>query len=63
MGIPPERTIILDDTAVGVAAGKRGRFGLVVGVDRAGQGQFLRSHGADVVLEDLCSVDVDGDDP
>ena len=37
----------------GVAAGRRGGFGLVVGVDRVGQGDRLAEAGAGVVLPDL----------
>ena len=35
------------------AGGARGHFGYVVGVDRVGQADELRSHGADVVVTDL----------
>jgi beta-phosphoglucomutase-like phosphatase (HAD superfamily) len=37
----------------GVAAGVAGGFGFVVGVDRVGQAEALREHGADVVVSDL----------
>jgi beta-phosphoglucomutase-like phosphatase (HAD superfamily) len=36
-----------------VAAGPAGGFGFVVGVDRVGQADALREHGADVVVSDL----------
>jgi phosphoglycolate phosphatase-like HAD superfamily hydrolase len=36
-----------------VAAGRAGAFGFVVGVDRVGQAEALREHGADVVVSDL----------
>lgn len=39
-------------TAAGIAE-RAGGFGLVVGVDRAGQAAALVEHGADVVVEDL----------
>jgi hypothetical protein len=34
-------------------AGRGGRFGYVVGVDRVGQTDALYAHGADVVVKDL----------
>jgi len=36
-----------------VEAGRAGRFGHVIGVDRVGQREKLREHGADVVVDDL----------
>ena len=39
-----------------MAAGRAGGFGLVVGVDRAGQAEALREHGADVVVTDLAEL-------
>ena len=40
----------------GVEAGRAGRFGYVVGVDRVGHAQALHEHGADVVVEDLSEL-------
>jgi beta-phosphoglucomutase-like phosphatase (HAD superfamily) len=36
-----------------VEAGRAGQFGFVVGVDRAGQAEELRRHGADIVVSDV----------
>jgi len=44
---------VFEDALAGVAAGRAGRFGRVIGVDRAGQKQALLEHGADVVVDDL----------
>jgi len=55
---PPERSVVIEDALAGVEAGHRGGFGLVVGVDRAGHGQELLAHGADVIVTDLTGVDV-----
>jgi beta-phosphoglucomutase family hydrolase len=55
---PPERCVVLEDALAGVEAGRRGGFGLVVGVDRAGHGQELLDHGADVIVGDLTGVEV-----
>ncbi|MCX6371823.1 MAG: hypothetical protein NTX16_01865 [Actinobacteria bacterium] len=38
------------------AGRRRGGFALVIGVDRLGQAEALREHGADVVVQDLGEV-------
>jgi beta-phosphoglucomutase family hydrolase len=53
LGVAPARAAVFEDALAGVAAGRAGRFGLVVGVDRVGQADELRRHGADVVVTDL----------
>jgi beta-phosphoglucomutase family hydrolase len=55
---PPQRSVVIEDALAGVEAGRGGAFGLVVGVDRAGHGQELMDHGADVVVPDLAGVEV-----
>ncbi len=52
----PSGSAVYEDALAGVAAGRAGRFGLVVGVDRVGQAAALREHGADVVVEDLADL-------
>ena len=62
----PGRTAVVEDAIAGVEAGRRGRFRLVIGVDRTGHPDDLRAAGADVVVEDLAAVTVraeDGDAP
>jgi beta-phosphoglucomutase family hydrolase len=49
----PARTVVVEDAIAGVEAGRAGGFGLVVGVDRGGNGDTLRAHGADIVVTDL----------
>jgi beta-phosphoglucomutase-like phosphatase (HAD superfamily) len=39
-----------------VQAGRAGKFGIVIGVDRVGQADALRSHGADIVVKDLAEL-------
>jgi beta-phosphoglucomutase-like phosphatase (HAD superfamily) len=39
-----------------VEAGRAGGFGCVGGVDRVGQADALRAHGADIVVEDLAEL-------
>lgn len=53
LGVPPAAAAVFEDALSGVAAGRAGGFGFVVGVDRVGQAEDLRSHGADVVVTDL----------
>lgn len=53
LGVPPARAVVVEDALAGVAAGRAGGFGLVVGVDRDGGADALRKHGADVVVTDL----------
>jgi len=47
---------VFEDALAGVEAGRAGRFGHVVGVDRVGQADALREHGADVVVRDLAEL-------
>lgn len=61
LGVEPARAAVLEDAIAGVTAGSRGRFGLVIGVDRGGQRRALEEHGADLVFEDLCHIRVEGD--
>ncbi|MHB1065482.1 MAG: beta-phosphoglucomutase family hydrolase [Georgenia sp.] len=53
LGVAPGAAAVFEDALAGVAAGRAGGFGLVVGVDRLGQAEELRRAGADVVVEDL----------
>ncbi len=56
LGVKPAEAAVFEDALAGVEAGRAGRFGLVVGVDRVGQADALRSHGADIVVEDLANL-------
>ena len=47
---------VFEDALAGVEAGRAGRFGLVIGVDRANQAAALSQHGADVVVKDLAEL-------
>jgi HAD superfamily hydrolase (TIGR01509 family) len=53
LGLAPAAAAVFEDALAGVAAGRAGQFGYVVGVDRVGQAGALREHGADVVVTDL----------
>jgi HAD superfamily hydrolase (TIGR01509 family) len=56
VGSPVDRTVVVEDALSGVAAGRDGRFGLVVGVDRGAGRDALIEHGADVVVSDLAEL-------
>jgi beta-phosphoglucomutase family hydrolase len=56
LGVEPSQATVFEDALVGVEAGRAGHFGFVVGVDRAGQADALRAHGADVVVSDLSEL-------
>jgi beta-phosphoglucomutase family hydrolase len=56
LAVRPEESAVFDDAQAGVAAGRAGGFGLVVGVDRVGQAEALRALGADVVVSDLAEL-------
>lgn len=53
LGVKPQRAVVVEDALSGVEAGRNGGFGLVIGVDRKGDAEALRKHGADVVVSDL----------
>jgi beta-phosphoglucomutase family hydrolase len=60
LGAAPAHAAVFEDALAGVQAGRAGRFGWVVGVDRTGQGDALKSHGADIVVRDLSELLGDG---
>jgi beta-phosphoglucomutase-like phosphatase (HAD superfamily) len=47
---------VFEDALAGVAAGRSGHFGHVIGVDRVGQADELKADGADVVVRDLAEL-------
>lgn len=56
LGVDPANAAVFEDALAGVAAGRAGGFGYVVGVDRVGQADELRAHGADIVVTDLSDL-------
>jgi beta-phosphoglucomutase family hydrolase len=58
LGVDPPRAVVFEDALAGTEAGRRGAFGRVIGIDRGGQPEALRQHGADVVVENLLQVAV-----
>lgn len=57
-GIPSAHAAIVEDAVSGVEAGRNGRFGLVLGVDRGGNRERLYAGGADLVVDDLGEISV-----
>jgi beta-phosphoglucomutase family hydrolase len=56
LGVEATQAAVFEDALAGVEAGRAGGFGLVVGVDRVGQRDALKEHGADVVVDDLADL-------
>ncbi|MET9223796.1 MULTISPECIES: beta-phosphoglucomutase family hydrolase [unclassified Streptomyces] len=56
LGFDAARAAVFEDALVGMDAGRSGHFGFVVGVDRVGQTDALREHGADTVVKDLADL-------
>lgn len=56
LGVTPARSVVVEDAIVGVQAGRRGGFRLVIGVDHTGAGEALKDNGADIVVSDLMNV-------
>ncbi len=56
LGVGAHEAVVFEDALAGVEAGRAGGFALVVGVDRVGQADALREHGADVVVDDLAEL-------
>ncbi|HEY8524130.1 MAG TPA: beta-phosphoglucomutase family hydrolase [Acidimicrobiales bacterium] len=56
LGVTPDQAAVFEDALAGVEAGRAGKFALVVGVDRVGQADALKEHGADIVVKDLSEL-------
>lgn len=60
MGVSYDRSVIVEDAVSGVQAGKKGDFGLVLGVAREENERELLLNGADLVVADLSEISLDG---
>jgi beta-phosphoglucomutase family hydrolase len=58
LGVEASRAVVVEDAIAGVEAGRAGRFGCVIGVDRRNHAQALRDAGANVVVTNLAQVRV-----
>ncbi len=59
LGLDPWECMMVEDAVVGVIAGERGNFGLVLGVARHVKGDLLSANGADLVVSDLGEISTD----
>jgi alpha,alpha-trehalose phosphorylase len=53
LGVPPRRAVVVEDAVAGVAAGRAGDFGIVIGVERGAGRDALHAAGAHLVVDDL----------
>lgn len=60
LGVSYDRTVIVEDAVSGVQAGQKGAFGLVLGIAREENTHELLLNGADIVVEDLEEIDIEG---
>ncbi len=63
LGAEPARAVVIEDAISGVQAGKRGGFGLVLGVARNVSPDEMQRNGADVVVADLGELVPEGSPP
>jgi beta-phosphoglucomutase family hydrolase len=56
LDVTPDAAAVYEDALAGVEAGRAGGFACVVGVDRVGQAEALREHGASIVVQDLAEL-------
>ena len=59
LGVKAHRAVVVEDAVSGVAAGKNGNFGLVLGIAREGNAQALKANGADLVVSDLEEISLE----
>lgn len=56
LSVAPPRAVVIEDAVSGVAAGRAGGFGLVVGIDHHGDRAALLAQGADLVVQSLLEL-------
>jgi alpha,alpha-trehalose phosphorylase len=56
LAVAPARAVVVEDALAGVAAGRAGGFGLVIGVAHSAAPAELRRAGADIVVADLAEM-------
>jgi beta-phosphoglucomutase family hydrolase len=60
LGVPYDKTVIVEDAVSGVQAGRKGNFGLVLGIAREGNRKELQKNGADIVVDDIGDIGYHG---
>ena len=59
LGTIPAESIVVEDASSGVAAGRNGGFGLVIGLARENNQKELLEDGADLVVTDLSEINIE----
>jgi beta-phosphoglucomutase family hydrolase len=59
LGVKPHNAIVVEDATSGVAAGKAGNFGLVLGLAREENENELLINGADIVVDDISETSLE----
>lgn len=59
LGTDPAKSVVVEDATSGVAAGRNGGFGFVLGVARENNESKLKENGADVVVRDLSEINIE----
>jgi beta-phosphoglucomutase family hydrolase len=58
LGLMPGECMVVEDAVSGVQAGRKGNFGLTLGIDRNNAGETLKQSGADIVIHDLSEISI-----
>jgi len=56
LGADYESSVVVEDAVSGVQAGRKGNFGLVLGIAREENSQELLANGADIAVEDIAEI-------
>ncbi len=59
LGVKPHNAIVVEDATSGVAAGRAGNFGLVLGLAREENKKELLINGADIVVDDIAETSLE----
>jgi len=60
LGVDYDRAVVVEDAVSGVQAGKKGNFGLVLGIARENNEKELKKNGADIVVKDISEIGFEG---
>lgn len=60
LGVTYDRAVVVEDAVSGVEAGRKGNFGLVLGIAREENAKELYIHGADIVVNDIGEIGFEG---
>lgn len=60
LGVEYHRSVVVEDAVSGVQAGRKGNFGLTLGLARENNTRELLIGGADIVVEDMAEIGLDG---